>query len=110
MILDIIIKSESMTVAISNPFNPDLDAIFDRIKEFASSRQVDIDGLDIKGLIPRIIKGIAGCENGCPADAKGLVSRGFKGFDLQYTEGGILSASSKLPDGKLFCLRMFPDF
>ena len=45
-----------------------------------------------------------------PADAKGLVSKGFKDFELQYIEGGILSARRLTGDGRFFYLKMFPDF
>lgn len=67
-------------------------------------------GADIRGLIPAMVKGVAGCEHGCPADAKGLVSKGFKDFELQYIEAGILSACRSTGDGRFFYLKMFPDF
>lgn len=66
--------------------------------------------LDVRRLIPKMIKGIAGCEQGCPANAKGLVSDGFMSFELQCIEGGILSASASIGNGKMLWLKMFPDF
>lgn len=57
-----------------------------------------------------MINGIAGCESGCPANAKGLVSGGYKGFDVQYVEGGILTARIMTRDGSIIYLKMFPDF
>jgi len=57
-----------------------------------------------------MIEGIAGCERGCPANAKGFVARGFKSFTLQYIEGGILSAHTSVDNGKSLTLKMFPDF
>jgi hypothetical protein len=110
MVLDVIINNESMTIEIADPFHPDIGAIISQIEHFAYLKGAHIAGLDIKGLIPKIIKGIAGCENGCPADAKNVVSTGFRGFALEYIEGGILSARSTLEDGKIFQVRMFPDF
>jgi hypothetical protein len=80
------------------------------IKNFASSKGITLDNLDIKDLIPKMVRGIAGCEKGCPADAKGLVSRGVRGFELEYIEGGILSATAKTADGKVIYFKMFPDF
>ena len=47
---------------------------------------------------------------GCPADAKGFVSRGFQNFRLEYIEGGILSAKAQATDGKELQIRMFPEF
>ena len=110
MVLDVIINNESMTIEIADPFHPDLGAIISQIERFAYSKGTDIAGLDVRGLIPKIIKGIAGCENGCPADAKNVVSTGHRGFALEYIEGGILSARSTLKDGKNLQVRMFPDF
>ena len=81
-----------------------------KIDAFASSKGINFDNLDIRGLIPKMVKGIAGCERGCPADAKGLVSRGVSDFELEYIEGGILSATAKTADGTAISLKMFPDF
>lgn len=110
MVLDIKLDEDSITVQISDPFRPDLDGIMSHIQRFASRKGADISGLNLKRLIPKMIRGIAGCEHGCPADAKGLVSRGFEVFELQYIEGGILSAQASIAGGRLFILKMFPDF
>ena len=110
MELDIKIDNASLSIPIENPFHLDLDSMVDQIKEFASSKGANLNGLDIGNLIPKMVKGIAGCERGCPADAKGLVSRGVNNFELAYIEGGILSATSKTADGKVIHLKMFPDF
>jgi hypothetical protein len=110
MILDVILDNDSLTVDIADPFHPDITAIVSSIEQFVHAKGADISGLDIKGLIPKMIKGIVGCEKGCPADAKGIVSRGFEGFELQYIEGGILSAHALLRNGGQFYLKMFPDF
>jgi hypothetical protein len=110
MELDIKIDSDSLSIPISNPFQLELDSMMDKIMNFASSRGIKLDNLDIRGLIPKMVKGIAGCERGCPADAKGLVSRGVSDFSLEYIEGGILSATTKTDDGTVIFLKMFPDF
>lgn len=75
-----------------------------------SSKGISLGSLNIRGLIPKMVKGIAGCEKGCPADAKVLVSRGVTDFELEYIEGGILSATAKTADGTVIFLKMFPDF
>jgi hypothetical protein len=110
MVLDVIIDKDSISIEISDPFRLDLDGIVGRIDQFFSSKGIDATGLDVRGLVPAMIKGIAGCERGCPADAKGLVSRGFKDYELQYIEGGILSACKQVGEGRSFYLKMFPDF
>ena len=78
MVLDAMIDGDSLTIDIADPFHPDLVALVSRIGQFFHSKGADISGLDVSELILRIIKGIAGCEKGCPADANGIVSRGFK--------------------------------
>jgi hypothetical protein len=110
MILDVLVDKDSATFDIGDPFHADISAIVGRIREFVHAKGADISGLDIQELIPKMIKGIAGCEKGCPADAKGIVSRGFVGFELQYIEGGILSAHALLKHNRHFYLKMFPDF
>ena len=110
MELDIKIGSNSLSIPIDKPFQLELDSMMKKIEAFASSKSVDLGSLDITGLIPKMVKGIAGCEKGCPADAKGLVSRGVRDFTLEYIEGGILSATAKTADGTIIYLKMFPDF
>jgi len=110
MELDIKIDGDSLSIPIANPFQLDLDSMISQIDNFASSKDADLGRLDIRDLIPKMIKGIAGCERGCPSDAKGLVSRGVSGFTLTYIEGGILSATATTGDGRAIHLKMFPDF
>ncbi len=110
MVIDVSLNDKSTTIDIPDPFHPDLDDVIAQISRFASSLGRDTSCLDLRGLIPKMIRGIAGCEQGCPANAKGLVSRGFKDFELQYIEGGILLARVSMKDGSRFGLKMFPDF
>ncbi len=110
MLLDVIVDKDSLSIRIEDPFRLDVDAVVGRIAGFTSSKGVRTEGLDLKELIPQMIKGIAGCEHGCPADAKGLVSRGFRDFELQYIEGGILSARTPTGNGAFLYLKIFPDF
>jgi hypothetical protein len=110
MVLDVIIDYESLELDIADPFHPDIDALILRIEQFVHTKGADISSLDVKELILRMIRGIVGCEKGCPSDAKGIVSRGFEGFELQYIEGGILSAHALLGNGRRLAFKMFPDF
>ena len=110
MELDIKIGSDSLSIPISNPFQLDLSSMMEKIDSFAASKGIKAGSLDIRGLIPKMVKGIVGCERGCPADAKGLVSRGVKDFNLEYIEGGILSANATSADGTIVQIKMFPDF
>jgi len=110
VVFEVIIDGASVTIPIAQPFRPDLDDIIARIEQLALSKGTEITTLDLRGLISEMIKGIVGCERGCPADAKGLISRGFNGFELAYVEGGILTARSTSGSGSLVNLKMFPDF
>lgn len=110
MELDVSVEKDSISISIENPFRLDLDSIMKKIKEFAASKGAGLDGMFINELIPGMIKGIAGCEAGCPSDAKHFVSQGFKNFELDYIEGGILTAKMAAINGKTLFIKMFPDF
>ena len=110
MEMDVRVGKESVSIPIENPFRIDLEALVGRIETFVEAKGAKVNGLDLRGLLPRMIKGIAGCEAGCPSDAKGFVSRGFKDFSLEYIEGGILSATAKTGNGQTLCIKLFPDF
>lgn len=110
MELDISIDNDSLSITISNPFQLDTDSIIEEIEGFLSSRGTGIDGIDLHGLLPLMVKGIAGCEHGCPSQAKSLVSDGYKNFELSYIEGGILSANTVTDNKKVLHLKMFPHF
>ncbi len=109
MELVVSINKASVTIPIKNPFHLDFDALVARIDQHIHSQGVTVSGLDIRGLLPLMVKGIAGCEAGCPADAQRVVSRGYHNFALQYIEGGILTASTTIGDAPL-SLKLFPDF
>jgi hypothetical protein len=110
VVLDVIVNDASVSFEIDAPFQADTEVLSAKIERFASSKGADIRGLDVRGLIPKMIRGIAGCEHGCPANAHDLVSRGYKGFDMQYVEGGILTARKMTAEGTVLSLKMFPDF
>ena len=110
MELDVKVAGKSLSIPIPDPFRLDLESLVAKIESFFASQDAATSGLDFRGLVPKLIKGIAGCEGGCPADAQNFVSRGFTNFKLAYIEGGILQAQAKSADDKDISLRMFPDF
>lgn len=110
MELDVSLNSDSISIPIGNPYSVDVDQVAAKIENFASAREMSLAGIDIRGLIPKMIRGIAGCEGGCPANAKSLVKSGYENFELEYIEGGILSARATTDGGAVFELKMFPDF
>jgi hypothetical protein len=110
MELDVRLDKESMSIGIDNPFRLDLDSLVNQIEQFLASKGHTLNGLDVRGLLPRMVKGIAGCEAGCPADAKSVVKKGHQKFKLDYIEGGILSATTEIGNGKMFSIKLFPDF
>jgi hypothetical protein len=110
MELDVRVNTRSLSISIDNPFRLDVESLAGRIEAFVAAQGADSRGLDFRGLLPKMVKGIAGCEGGCPADAKSFVSRGFARFELAYIEGGILHAAASTDDGKKISLKIFPDF
>jgi hypothetical protein len=110
MELDVRMGKEALSIIIENPFRLDTDAIVGKIENFMATGGVEKSDLDIRGLLPRMVKGIAGCEAGCPSDARSVVQKGHQHFSLEYIEGGILSATAQLGQGKTLSLKLFPDF
>lgn len=110
MELDVSLDKDSLSINIDNPFRMDVDSLIEQIGTFLSARGEKLNGLDVRGLLPRMVRGIAGCEKGCPADAKSFVSQGFDNFELAYVEGGILTARAVTAGGKVLSVKMFPEF
>lgn len=109
MELTVTIDNDSLSIPIDNPFRVDLADIEGKIRDFLVSKEIDLDGIDVRGLLPRMIKGVAGCERGCPANAFDLVQRGYKNFELTYIDGGILTAKV-ITGEKAIHFKIFPDF
>ncbi|MBI3592880.1 MAG: hypothetical protein HY099_05315 [Nitrospirae bacterium] len=110
MEINVSMDNDSLSIPVDNPFQPDLNTIMKKIEDFVSSKGTRLNGLDIKGLLPRMVRGVAGCEEGCPANALELVDTGFKDFNLNYIEGGILAAKAVMENGKELSVKLFPDF
>jgi len=108
--LDVKVAGRSLSITILDPFRLDLDALVSQLEAFLTTQGAATAGLDFRGLLPKMARGIAGCESGCPSDAQGFVSRGFTNFKLVYIEGGILQAQATTENGKDLSLRMFPEF
>ncbi|MCG6552119.1 MAG: hypothetical protein L7F77_07310 [Candidatus Magnetominusculus sp. LBB02] len=110
MEIDVSLGGKSISIDIENPYKADLQGVAKEIADFGVTMGEELSGLDIKGLLRGMIKGVAGCEHGCPADAKSLVYNGYGQFKLNYVDGGILSASCELKDKKSLELKVFPGF
>jgi hypothetical protein len=110
MDLDVVIGNESLPVNIENPFRFDVASVMNNIIDFGNKNEVDLIPLQLDELIKRMIKGVAGCEAGCPSDAKSIVRDGFGNFILDYVEGGILTATQVLDNNKNLQIKIFPDF
>ncbi|MEJ2324950.1 MAG: hypothetical protein P8Y77_09230 [Nitrospirota bacterium] len=52
MLVDVSIDGEGIDIDVADPFRYDLEEMYGRIKGFADSRGVDLEGADVKGLIP----------------------------------------------------------
>ncbi|MBI4687280.1 MAG: hypothetical protein HY756_05810 [Nitrospirae bacterium] len=110
MEIDVKIGKESIAFNIDNPFMFDEAGMLRDIVGFGTKHGVNLSGFSIDRLIKRMIKGVAGCEDGCPADAKAIVRAGFGSFSLSYIEGGILSAKADLGNGTPLEVKVFPEF
>lgn len=100
-------KKRSISIPLNNPYKPDIKGIVAQARGFAITCGANVDKLDIAGLVPRMIEGVAGCERGCPKNAQRFVESGFPGVELDYVEGGILTAKVV---GTELSIKLFPDF
>ena len=110
MDLDVRLNERSVSILIEDPYRLDADAVAGKISAFIAGQGAEPVGLDVRGLLPLMVRGVAGCEDGCPANAKSLVERGYGDFALEYVEGGILTARTRTADGKDLILKLFPEF
>ena len=110
MDLDVRIGNESLPVDIENPFRFDMAAVMSDVIEFGNKHDVALGPYELDKLIPRMIKGVASCEAGCPSDAQNVVRQGFGNFKLEYVEGGILTAIQILENSKELEVKIFPDY
>ena len=110
MELEVRLNGGSVGITIPDPYRPDMNTIIAKIATFLDSKGVASQNFDLAGLLPLMIHGVVGCEEGCPANAKDLVERGYRDFSLQYVEGGILSAQARTGAGKDLTVKLFPEF
>ncbi len=110
MDLDVRIGNDSLPVDIENPFRFEMSAVMRDIIAFGNKNGIELAPFDLDKLIPRMIKGVAGCEAGCPSDAQNVVRQGFGNFRLEYVEGGILTAIQNLDNSRELEIKIFPDF
>ncbi|MBI5740342.1 MAG: hypothetical protein HZA16_06420 [Nitrospirae bacterium] len=110
MDIDISVGKESVTINIENPHRVDLSQVIRSVIDFVKDKGIDIIDLRIDQLIPRMIRGVAGCEAGCPSNAKSVVREGFGNFSLSYVEGGILKAAYLPGNGTPLEIKVFPGF
>jgi hypothetical protein len=114
--MDIEIKygEESLHVEVSNPYKMDAVSVAKKMAGFLGNHGFDsseIDQLYLPELLPKMVRGVAGCESGCPANAYSLVRSGFKSYKLEYIDGGILTAKNVLKNGQApVVIKIFPDF
>ena len=110
MDIDIRVGNESLSFNIDNPHRFNISDVMNDVLSFGNNEGVDFYLLDVERLIPRMIRGVAGCEAGCPSDAHSVVREGFGSFKLEYVEGGILTATQALENNKTLQIKIFPDF
>ena len=110
MELEVRVNDKSISITISDPYRPDIAGMSDQINKFASENGVSVNSLDIPGLLPKLIRGVVGCEQGCPANARDFVAQGYRKYTLNYVEGGILTAEQHIAENDVLTIKLFPDF
>jgi len=110
MDIDISVNGDSFSINVENPHRFNVLDRMEDIVDFGNKVGINLSPYALDTLIPLMIRGVAGCEAGCPSDAMGVARRGFGDFKIDYIEGGILTATQKLENGNLLDVKIFPDF
>jgi len=110
MDIEISVNGDSFSINVENPHRFNVSDRMEDIFDFGNTSGVDLSPYALDTLIPLMIRGVAGCEAGCPSDAMGVARRGFGDFKIEYIEGGILKAVQKLENGDPLEVKIFPDF
>jgi len=110
MEIEVLIDNDSLPINVVDPHKIDHEAVNRRIHGFLQQAGIhDVSALNIPLLLPKMVRGVAGCEAGCPANAQSLVREGVDGYTLAYVEGGVLTARRPVGERKLE-IKIFPDF
>lgn len=110
MDIDIRINGKSHAIHVENPHRFNVDEAMSGILQFGIDNGADLALCHLDELLPLMVRGVAGCEAGCPSDAMGVARRGFGKFTIEYVEGGILTAAQQLENGAPLEIKIFPDF
>lgn len=110
MDIDVKYGEATLPLIVEDPFHMDLETVSATIENFLKPHGLRPSELHLRELLPGMVRGICGCQSGCPADAQGFVRRGCREYRLEYIEGGILKAVLDTPDDCPLEIRMFPEF
>ena len=114
MELEISYSNDELQIEVANPYKMDVKKVASDMEAFLKGKGLEdthLKELALAELLPKMVRGVAGCEAGCPANAHSLVRSGFRKYFLQYIEGGILSAKHTFDDeSQTMEIKVFPDF
>jgi len=110
MDIDVHFMGRTLPIKLSDPHRMDTPAVVGEIEAFLNGDAGNADAMHLAELLPRMVRGVAGCEGGCPSNAKGLVRAGFHDYHLDYVEGGILTATREVAPGQRLEIKIFPEF
>jgi len=114
MDIEISYGSDSLYLEVGNPHKMNSTKVAQQLAGFLQQNRVDegsIKELSLVELLPKMVRGVAGCEAGCPANAYSLVRSGFLKYKLEYIDGGILTAKHSVSSSAdIITIKVFPDF
>jgi hypothetical protein len=110
MDIDVRFMGRTLPIKVTDPHRMNTAAVVGEIVSFLNGDAGSPDAMHLAELLPRMVRGVAGCEGGCPSNAKGLVRAGFRDYHLDYVEGGILTAAREVAPGQRLEIKIFPEF
>ena len=114
MDIEISYGGDSLYLEVGNPHKMNTPKVAKQLAGFLQQNGVDegnIKELSLAELLPKMVRGVAGCEAGCPSNAYSLVRSGFQKYKLEYIDGGILTAKHGVSSSAdMITIKVFPDF
>lgn len=110
MELDVSINRKSVSIPIENPFRLDMEGIIVRIEELAAVEGVKINGLDVRGLLPLMVKGLRGAKRAARPTLSGLSHAASAVFLYNISKAGYSLPQPEWmeePSFHLNCFRIF---
>ena len=90
MEISIGVGSDSISIVVENPFHIDLDSVVGQIEAFCSLKGAALNGVDVRGLIPKMIRVLQGAREDALLMQRSLSTEALRSLALPMLREGFL--------------------